>query len=417
MRRLLPLPLLLTIGCVGSKPAAHVPAPRPGDGDGAASVPVTQHEPPMYLSMLLEPTASLEPPQRLSTAGLQEDIDWLLHALRHAWGGYEAIDRDIVEALEHNLSALHRAPKPPASSLELCAELGRLLASVPDAHFDVMLDGAGRCTEAPQHKSRVGRNVAAGRAEPWSWSVHREGGHEVGVLGLTRFLPPNAPAWSGMLDAIDPNLDATIIDLRGNTGGNDTMAYWVAQAVGGRVVRREGVSITRSQHPVALTLMANSMELAIRRAERQGQERPTHLVEIREDFLSQRDAAAAGEIPQVLEFDPSPPEPLDAPHETRAPVVVLTDRRCGSSCENAVYLLRQLPDVTVIGQNTSGAIHTGQAGRLVLPNSKIIVVIATQFVRFADGRFLEKVGFEPDMRLESGQDALAVALEHLGRPL
>jgi hypothetical protein len=42
-----------------------------------------------------------------------------------------------------------------------------------------------------------------------------------------------------------------------------------------------------------------------------------------------------------------------------------------------------------------------------------IVVVATQYVHYADGTFREKIGFEPDVRVERGEDALEVAIADL----
>ncbi len=396
--------------------AACMPA-SPGR-TGSASEPQPQLqprpevEPPLHVRMELEPDVDLRAVATLSRAEVSEDVRWLLEALRKAWGGRGAVEPEQLEAFESKLAALAESDDAPSSSVELCTELGRLLETLPDAHFDTMLVGKGRCAPTPVRAGQVGANVGA-KGSAWSWSTTLVGDQTVGVLALTRFRSPADPVWAGMMDAIDPAVSATIVDLRGNSGGNDTVAYWVAQAVGGEFVRREGVSITRSQHPIALTLMANSVALSIREASRSGREKPQHLVQARDAFLALREEVLNGEQPRTLRFEPGPAEPLVLPPRSPAPVVVLTDARCGSSCENAVYLFRQLPDTTVIGENTSGAIHTGQAGRLVLPNSKTVVVIATQFVHFADGRFLEKIGFSPDIPVQPGDDAMSVALEHL----
>jgi C-terminal processing protease CtpA/Prc len=144
---------------------------------------------------------------------------------------------------------------------------------------------------------------------------------------------------------------------------------------------------------------------------------PPHLTAWREELGGLRGEVVAGRASDRLEFSPGPGAPLEltsSPHE--GPVAVLVDAACGSSCENAVHLFRKV-GATIVGENTAGAIHFGQAGRLVLPNSKTVIVVATQYVRYDDGSFLEKVGFSPDVPVAPETDAMDVALEWVTQAL
>ena len=178
--------------------------------------------------------------------------------------------------------------------------------------------------------------------------------------------------------------------------------------------------IVRRQHPVALTLTRNSAVMRLRRAIAEGASREVlasldmHVARA----TARREAAIAGDLAPTLTFSPRPQRdraesfpPFDGP------VAILTDDRCGSSGEHALELLKQLPRSRTFGRSSAGALHFGQAGRLVLPHSKIIVTIATQYVRYDDGVFREKVGFAPDHLVSTGGDAMDAALAWLAGEL
>jgi hypothetical protein len=60
----------------------------------------------------------------------------------------------------------------------------------------------------------------------------------------------------------------------------------------------------------------------------------------------------------------------------KSPVVLLTDRGCGSQCDFFVSAIRHLPStkVRILGIPTAGRMNFGNAGLLVLPNSHLSIV-------------------------------------------
>lgn len=76
------------------------------------------------------------------------------------------------------------------------------------------------------------------------------------------------------------------------------------------------------------------------------------------------------------------------------PVVVLTDRYTISAGERTVMALRELPQVTVVGDTTSGA-HGTMIGRETANGWYYSLV--PQKVELADGRSLEGIGLPPDI--------------------
>jgi C-terminal processing protease CtpA/Prc len=91
------------------------------------------------------------------------------------------------------------------------------------------------------------------------------------------------------------------------------------------------------------------------------------------------------------------------------------DRGCASACEGGLARFLSHPYVKTYGTNTQGGIHYGDTVPLVLPHSGVVVAIPTTFRAFADDRFLEKIGYTPDVPVEDGHDALEEALQDLAQ--
>ena len=111
-------------------------------------------------------------------------------------------------------------------------------------------------------------------------------------------------------------------------------------------------------------------------------------------------------IPELEQLAESKDDDSKASAVYTRPVYVLVNRKTASSGESTTQVLRSLPNVEVVGENTAGYIHFGNKGQFQLPYSKIVISIGTHFVSFKDGQFLEKVGMTPDQRVPAGTDAL-----------
>jgi C-terminal processing protease CtpA/Prc len=95
----------------------------------------------------------------------------------------------------------------------------------------------------------------------------------------------------------------------------------------------------------------------------------------------------------------------EGPKGYKYPIAILIDRYSLSADEELVASLKDHPNVRLVGQNTAGTYHCGNAHPLLLPNSKITIKISTMFRKSRDGKFIERVGFSPDLKLEDGTDA------------
>lgn len=413
--RLLGLATLAFIACV----RAPVPAPQPPTPAPPAAA--TSNELRAELLLIDEDIgpAELAPPATLDPAAAAHDFARLEYALLHGYGG-----RALVSAheLDEVLAELERSftVTAPVEPTALCHDVANALYRIPDAHLSVSLGGQECLADGVEPlRGQVGPNVGPPfpfeAKVPWSVRAVEVGDvGDVGLLSITRYPFSGSAVWNGLLDAVVAleRHDAIIIDLRGNSGGDDTTAYRIAQALSGEFLRRDHAYKVSLHSSAAFALQINSITLAIAEARRTGQPVDALLELQRDRFRRLRAAEEHG--PELAREELGPLVPLPerfTPYEGR--VILLVDRRCGSSCETGVEVLRQLPGAVVIGENTAGALHSGNAGRLLLPNSKLLVMIPMHYVRYEDGRFLERVGLAPDVRVPAGEDALESALAYL----
>lgn len=88
----------------------------------------------------------------------------------------------------------------------------------------------------------------------------------------------------------------------------------------------------------------------------------------------------------------------DGPFQYDGPVVVLTDRYTISAGESVILFFRVLPNVTVIGERTAGAM--GERIEKELPNGWIYSITG-QIIRDAEGISHEGPGIPPDLFVEN----------------
>lgn len=83
----------------------------------------------------------------------------------------------------------------------------------------------------------------------------------------------------------------------------------------------------------------------------------------------------------------------------RGRLVVVIDRGCGSACESAVMLARQLPGTLVVGENTEGTMKVGELRWYRLPESRVWMSLGMRAHRDSGGGFEEGTGYLPDLWL------------------
>ncbi len=108
----------------------------------------------------------------------------------------------------------------------------------------------------------------------------------------------------------------------------------------------------------------------------------------------------------------------EGPAQYTKPVIVLTDRYTLSAGESLLLYFRVLPNVTVIGENTAGAM--GERIEKEMPNGWVYSITG-QLIIAADGNSYEGPGIPPDVQavntfegMEMGKDeVLDLAIERL----
>lgn len=172
----------------------------------------------------------------------------------------------------------------------------------------------------------------------------------------------------------------------------------------------------RRQTPEAIAVFLNNFGLRILFNRLKGQQPTPDLFEIYNEWHDRYLQAKSGTLDPEITYK-IPKVEANPAKLFKGPIRVLMDADCGSSCESTVEALELHPSVKTVGENTAGYVHFGNMGRLWLKHSNIFVAIPTQSFEFADGRFVEKVGYSPGIAVPSGMDALDVAIEDIAREL
>lgn len=106
-------------------------------------------------------------------------------------------------------------------------------------------------------------------------------------------------------------------------------------------------------------------------------------------------------------------EPGRAPAPFRGRLILLVDRGCGSACETAVLLARQLEGALVVGENTEGTMKVGELRHYRLPATGVWVAAGRRAHSDpALGTFPEGRGYLPDVWLDgtsTERDVIALA--------
>jgi C-terminal processing protease CtpA/Prc len=259
--------------------------------------------------------------------------------------------------------------------------------------------------------------------KPWGYFERDVKGQKIPILSITHLPNPYYAGWDGFLEKVKEiyaTAPALIIDIRGNGGGSDQMPKEMARILYGldedsRVPYPES-RIVRRQSPEALAVFLNNYGLRILVTRLNGTEPTPDLFKVYEEWNSRYQRALMGELPpeDIIEISKAF---FDARKVFRGPIKILVDAECGSSCESTLEFFESHPSAESIGQRTGGYVHFGNLGRLWLRKSNLFVGIPTQQHVYLDGRFIEKMGYEPSIIVAPGTDALNVALEEVARHL
>jgi len=379
---------------------------------------------PKPADVLLQNSDSLQSPSTLTRGASQDDIALLTYTLKTGYGGRDFIPQEDFAAAINGLDMLSATTPDGISSVTLCDQIAGKLQLIRDAHlgaFQISENGSRPCGTDPigTRKGQVGKNVANypnstnSKTHP-GWELRWK--KDVALIAIPKFPVIEDPSWKGFTDAVleaKAKARAIIIDMRGNGGGSDMAAWQMAEILYGAKAPNPVEIVIRSTTPQTLALRVNSYELKIRRLKSKAELVPSWLDEritkAKKDYV---ESLGGGTPPSEQLSQQSGPGFLPSKGYDR-PIFILVDRGCLSACENALQAFEGHPRVMTVGENTGGAVHFGTVGDLVLHHSQIVIGIATDYWRFRDGRFVEKVGYAPRFLVQPGGDALETSLKEL----
>jgi hypothetical protein len=352
--------------------------------------------------LLLDPNADLEPVVQVSAAQMGADLDVLADA---ASKGYAGPDLSGV------LAAVRQRLPGATDAFSFCKQLESAFSGIADSHLRASL--VTKSCSSVTVKGSVGKNIRSGH---WAFDTYDTSAGKITVVALPSFLPREDQGWEGFLAKVR-DLKAAgrpfVIDLRGNMGGDDDMGYEMARILYGLGQEDHVPTPVEArlhiETPESFALMANAWAYQAIQMKRGGQAVPWYIYDWRNRYLQWMDTAKSGSFPAIRRED-MPQTNLRGHDVFSAPVYVLVDKLCASACENTLEFLEALPHRVLVGENSFGMVDYGDLGRVALPNSHVIVSLATFSSRFRDYREVEKTGYKPDVPVPPGNDALAAAL-------
>ncbi len=358
--------------------------------------------------------------KNLNSAELNEDIDFLLYSLDHGYSGSLKLPRGEFETLKKEINSLR--------NLKTVEQLGNSLAKsfvkISDNHLGVYFKKSDNTRinfkesfiERPQ-ENLIGPNLAGDKI--WKVDSKLIGHQRVSLIGITQFPNPNSELWKGFEDKIRKTLkpnDIVILDLRGNSGGDDSKGGWLANYLYGSQVKLPYADPFDMNTKESFIVMANAV-MIIKKNHQKLEHAELDWINKLNRFAERSENGEKVDLRKELVIETAEKElkteSLKSKYQHKGNIYILMDRRCGSSGESTIDFFENMPHVKKVGQNTAGYVHFGNNGFIMLPHSSVIIQLATSFNTYKDGRFIEKNGIKPDIFIESGKDALDVLLKNI----
>jgi len=351
--------------------------------------------------------SSLAFPNVITPNQASEDVNFLIYALSNAYGGRKYVDQRLLQKAISDLSAL---PLSRLTLSEFHDKIDEALFAIPDNHLRAYYQGKvslKRQNYEIQNVGQVGKNRITDINKVWEVQVDRVSKQKILLIALTKFPPHENKIWQNFLASITEKfnlVDKIVIDLRGNSGGDDTIGMELAGVLYGHSFEHPIKRQYRSQTPETVALLTNRFNIEIFNLKYDNQIIPEYLVKDLSDSKARFQKALKGEI--QAEFIRSDKGLNRSESEGfNKPIYILMDKECGSSCEFTIAALEAHAQMKKVGENTSGTFHFSNSGIAVLPNSKIKVMVPSQFSEYYDKRFFERIGIAPDIKVPPGEDA------------
>ena len=323
---------------------------------------------------------------------IDEDIELLFYALNESYAGSIGFDTSDFDGLLNQVSLLQEEEDKEV----LYGLLKEVFSKVKDNHLKIWRSHAERSIGSVAPKSyEVGRNTAD-EEEVVVRTIEEE---NYTLIGLSHFPMPNSDLWKTFLKDIElslKNSNFTIIDFRGNGGGNDYFGYKMAELFYGQ----------EFCHPINSQLVLNTALVKLIQSNTFYNRNEEYFDKFRTEFS----AFKTGSDRELRYSSGTDITVLDGKSYNK-PIYVLIDRDCKSSGESTALCFEDHPQVQYVGQASNGCIEFGNVGIIVLPYTKLCIQLSTHKNIFRDNRNFEKIGIQPHIKCESGQDALEFAIQ------
>lgn len=353
----------------------------------------------------------------LSPEELEYDKEQILYALKNSYSG-----QFVPGSQYKNLLKDIRSIQSPITVKSLCEILNEHFSRFPDQHLKATR-GHKSCIKKEKNgeikkTGNVGKNYyekdyhEQKNPTPWNVKFEKKNDHTVLLISIMTFPLTNSPVWDGFLDRVQkflPKAHFVIIDLRGNNGGSDGIGFKLSKLLAGVPLKTPYKEQKTVCHPASFQLIINTMEMWSLQFTRKDKEL-SHIKGFKNILIRKRDKLIKGESVSLHDLQ-GEESLMDFQYEKsiKKPIYILMDSQCGSSCESTIDFFEFNPLVKTVGENTFGSIHFGNNGTLVLKNSGVSVHISISYNQYHDGRFIEKTGITPKIRVPSNQNAMSYA--------
>lgn len=351
-------------------------------------------------------------PEDLTKEQVAEDREILKFILNEAYAGRFVIPKKVMDQALANIDKISGAMK----TQEFCDKAGQALSLIPDFHLHIRNKGTvcSRAKERPE--STVGKNLAKKAQKTWLVEKRSSKNKNFLYIAISRFPSHKSKKWDGFLNEVkkyhNPTLPV-VLDLRSNGGGDDTFGYRLSAFFH----KSEGEVDFPNPYDKQLTgqtaetqvLKVNVAKYWLRGDVSERELLESHLKE-QEKLLKE---ILNGGLPEVrVDYNDPIPEGWEFSGFPNK-IFILIDENCYSSCESTVDTFEYNPNVKRVGRATGGMVHFGNVSPAFLRHSKLYVQTPTHANIYRDGRFIEKVGIQPDITVDSGTDALDFVLKNL----
>lgn len=348
-------------------------------------------------------------PESITSDQADEDVDFLIYALSKAYGGRQYAPDDsyskMITALQQisNISTLK----------EFHTQIDEALFLMPDNHMMAFYKSSVSAKRsASDDVGHVGKNNIQNSKKIWETRIDRAGHKKILYISIVRFPRSTSDVWKGFIPSVSSQMkkvDSIVLDLRGNSSGDDTKGIELAVLLFGHPIEHPIKRQYRNQTPETIALAENRAKIEIMHYQFNGEKIPDYLIEDLNESKDLYARAIKDKIPpEYIRMDKGTGDRKNPVTGFKKPIYILTDRTCGSSCEFTIAAFEWNKYVKKVGENTNGTFHFSNAGIAVLPNSKIKIMIPSQYSEYYDYRFIERIGLAPNIEVSPGNDAYEV---------